>query len=127
MKYTFEQLLERETCQARTRAGTPCKRRDIYYNGRCPLHGGLSTGPITPEGLAKVTRNLPHMRNRNQTPCDDHKCLQEKGHKNIMAARAGPCQTNGGGAKAHEDTIKYYTRPDQGLTPCDVPKCTSGG
>lgn len=34
MKYTHEQLLERETCQAKTRAGTPCKRRDIYYNGR---------------------------------------------------------------------------------------------
>jgi len=33
------------TCGARTRAGTPCKRRDLYRSGRCKLHGGLSTGP----------------------------------------------------------------------------------
>lgn len=32
-------------CGARTRAGTPCKRRDLYTSGRCRLHGGLSTGP----------------------------------------------------------------------------------
>jgi len=32
-------------CGAKTRAGTPCKRRDLYTSGRCRLHGGLSTGP----------------------------------------------------------------------------------
>lgn len=32
-------------CGAKTRAGTPCKRRDLYASGRCRLHGGLSTGP----------------------------------------------------------------------------------
>ncbi|WP_390882416.1 HGGxSTG domain-containing protein [Halomonas saccharevitans] len=32
-------------CGARTRAGTPCKRRDLFSSGRCRLHGGLSTGP----------------------------------------------------------------------------------
>ncbi len=32
-------------CGARTRTGTPCKRRDLYASGRCRLHGGLSTGP----------------------------------------------------------------------------------
>jgi len=32
-------------CGARTRAGTPCKRRDLYASGRCRLHGGPSTGP----------------------------------------------------------------------------------
>lgn len=32
-------------CGARTRAGTPCKRRDLFASGRCRLHGGLSTGP----------------------------------------------------------------------------------
>jgi len=34
-------------CGAKTRAGTPCKRRDLYASGRCKLHGGLSTGPKT--------------------------------------------------------------------------------
>jgi len=29
-------------CGARTRAGTPCRRYDLYANGRCPLHGGMS-------------------------------------------------------------------------------------
>ncbi|RBH54200.1 MULTISPECIES: HGGxSTG domain-containing protein [Pseudomonas] len=37
--------LRRLTCGAKTRAGTPCKRRDLYISGRCRLHGGLSTGP----------------------------------------------------------------------------------
>ena len=32
-------------CGAKTRAGSPCKRRDLYASGRCRLHGGLSTGP----------------------------------------------------------------------------------
>ena len=26
------------TCGAKTRAGTPCKRKDLYASGRCPLH-----------------------------------------------------------------------------------------
>jgi hypothetical protein len=34
MKYTHEELCERETCQARTRAGTSCKMKAIYSNGR---------------------------------------------------------------------------------------------
>ena len=29
-------------CGARTRAGTPCRRYDLYESGRCALHGGLS-------------------------------------------------------------------------------------
>jgi len=45
------------TCGARTRAGTPCKRRDLYYSGRCSMHGGLSTGPTTSQGKDKVREN----------------------------------------------------------------------
>ena len=46
------------TCGATTkRHGTPCKRRDIYLSGRCKYHGGLSTGPKTPEGKAKCAEN----------------------------------------------------------------------
>lgn len=36
-------------CGARTRAGTSCWQPSMA-NGRCRLHGGLSTGPRTPEG-----------------------------------------------------------------------------
>lgn len=45
-------------CGARTRAGSPCKRSDIHLNGRCKLHGGLSTGPRSAEGVAKAKANL---------------------------------------------------------------------
>ncbi len=41
----FPEELRGMTCGAETRAGTPCKRRDLYQSGRCRLHGGLSTGP----------------------------------------------------------------------------------
>lgn len=44
-------------CGAKTRAGTPCKRKDIYRSGRCKLHGGLSTGPRTLEGKARSALN----------------------------------------------------------------------
>ncbi len=50
MKLTIEEFVKRDCCGAKTRAGTPCKRRDFYLNGRCKLHGGLSTGPKTLEG-----------------------------------------------------------------------------
>lgn len=40
-------------CGARTRRGTQCQRR-AFDNGRCRNHGGLSTGPKTSEGRARV-------------------------------------------------------------------------
>ena len=45
------------TCGAKTRAGTPCKRIDLEANGRCKLHGGLSTGPRTEEGKKRSSLN----------------------------------------------------------------------
>jgi hypothetical protein len=39
-------------CGAKTRAGHPCGRYAMV-NGRCRMHGGLSTGPRTPEGLER--------------------------------------------------------------------------
>jgi hypothetical protein len=39
--------------------GRPCRGTQIYTNGRCRLHGGLSTGPKTPEGKAASAANLP--------------------------------------------------------------------
>lgn len=45
------------TCGACTRAGTPCKRRDLWSNGRCRLHGGLSTGPRTEQGRRQSAEN----------------------------------------------------------------------
>lgn len=38
-------------CGAQSRSGAPC-RGPAMANGRCRMHGGASTGPRTPEGLA---------------------------------------------------------------------------
>ena len=40
-------------CGARTRKGTPCRCLALA-NGRCKLHGGLSTGPRTEEGRQRT-------------------------------------------------------------------------
>ena len=48
---------DRPRCGARCRDGTPCQARAVWdyandrpRNGRCRVHGGLSTGPRTSEG-----------------------------------------------------------------------------
>jgi hypothetical protein len=40
-------------CGARTRAAGSCQQ-PAMSNHRCRLHGGHSTGPRTPEGLARL-------------------------------------------------------------------------
>jgi hypothetical protein len=45
------------TCGARTRAGTPCKNTNLWWNGRCRFHGGLSTGPRTEQGRRQSAVN----------------------------------------------------------------------
>jgi len=42
-------------CGARTRAGCSC-RQPAMRNGRCRMHGGLSTGPRTPAGRERCRR-----------------------------------------------------------------------
>ena len=49
-------------CGAKTRKGSPC-RSPAMQNGRCRMHGGASTGPRTPAGLARSRRaNWKHGR-----------------------------------------------------------------
>ena len=55
-------------CSAKTRAGTPCKLKSIYANGRCKFHGGLSTGPKTKAGKAKVAKNGFKHGRQKQSP-----------------------------------------------------------
>jgi hypothetical protein len=52
-------------CGARTRTGRPCLARAhrvraglVPRNGRCRMHGGLSTGPRTAAGLEVCRRSL---------------------------------------------------------------------
>ena len=52
-----------ERCGAKTRRGTECQRPAYKHNGRCGLHGGLSTGAHTPEGLRRISAaNRKHGR-----------------------------------------------------------------
>jgi len=51
----------RSKCGAKTRKGTQCiapsvwdKKNDKARNGRCKLHGGLSTGPKTEAGKRAI-------------------------------------------------------------------------
>ena len=41
------------TCGAQTRRKVPCHRKALA-NGRCPNHGGLSSGPKTAEGRERI-------------------------------------------------------------------------
>ena len=49
-------------CGARTKGGHPCRAMKVAGRKRCRWHGGLSTGPRTPDGKAKCARNLPWAR-----------------------------------------------------------------
>jgi hypothetical protein len=51
-------------CNARTRAGTPCRRTAIPGHWRCGLHGGKSTGPRTPEGKRRTLAAMAVGRRR---------------------------------------------------------------
>jgi hypothetical protein len=54
-------------CGARTRSGAPCKG-PAMPNGRCRMHGGLSTGARTPEGKARcAAANWKHGRRSQAT------------------------------------------------------------
>lgn len=46
---------QRKPCGARTRKGAPCRAMAINGKGRCKFHGGMSTGPRTPEGRARIS------------------------------------------------------------------------
>ena len=41
-------------CSAKTRSGNPCQKPPMKGKTRCRLHGGLSTGPRTVEGKARI-------------------------------------------------------------------------
>ena len=50
---TVQMRVPRRPCGAKTRKGAPCQAAALT-NGRCGFHGGLSTGPRTSEGKARL-------------------------------------------------------------------------
>ena len=62
-------------CGARCRDGHRCLAPPVWdsmmdrpRNGRCRMHGGLSTGPRTPEGLARAIAAARRRPRRRRTP-----------------------------------------------------------
>ncbi len=60
---------ERPRCGARCRDGHSCRAPAVWdkennrpRNGRCRMHGGLSTGPKTLEGKLRALMNLKQFR-----------------------------------------------------------------
>lgn len=54
-------MRRKRKCLARTRRGTPCQCKALRTKRgawRCRLHGGLSTGPKTPEGRARIAEAM---------------------------------------------------------------------
>ena len=50
-------------CGAKTRSGASCKKPALRGKARCQLHGGLSTGPRTEAGRARIaSAHIKHGR-----------------------------------------------------------------
>ena len=58
-------VLHRKPCGARRRRdGKPCRALREPGRKRCKWHGGLSTGPKSPEGKARALANLRQNQNK---------------------------------------------------------------
>lgn len=70
-------------CGAYARStGQPCKRKGLGRGGKCRNHGGMSTGPRTPEGKASMAASVrarwaryraerATLKNSSESPADD--------------------------------------------------------
>lgn len=54
LKKRLQKPIRHSTCDARNRKGTACRNKPIPGKRRCRFHGGLSTGPKTAEGKARI-------------------------------------------------------------------------
>jgi hypothetical protein len=60
----------RSLCGARRKYdGAPCEAKALP-NGRCKLHGGLSTGPRTAEGRSRISAGVKAAWARRKTALD---------------------------------------------------------
>lgn len=59
MRWKGKRYWQRSRCGAWTKHfNRPCQAKGLLPSGRCKYHGGLSTGPKTPEGRARALANL---------------------------------------------------------------------
>ena len=66
-----------KTCGAITRKGTPCRMNAILGKGRCKYHGGLSTGPTTKDGRARIAEAQRNRWRNFRQSADKHKVGME--------------------------------------------------
>lgn len=65
LKLPFPDHLHDVTCGAKTRAGTMCKQKSLYYNARCNFHGGPSSGPTSEDGKRRSSENWRHAKKQS--------------------------------------------------------------
>src|SRR5512133_1631135 len=70
-------------CGANTRCGMPCLC-PAMANGRCRLHGGLSTGPRTAEGIERIRQAVTKHGRYSQVAMAERHYVREL----IRASRA---------------------------------------
>lgn len=65
---------QRPRCGVRTRIGRPCRAPVVWdkksnqpKNGRCRMHGGLSTGPRSLEGRIRALANLKQFQSNTSS------------------------------------------------------------
>ena len=87
-------------CLAKTRRGTECQRAAYKHNRRCALHGGLSTGARTQEGLQRISEaNIKHGRQtKDKLAAQRH--VAKVGRQGYGRAKAYPTADSGCGAYA---------------------------
>jgi hypothetical protein len=71
-------------CGAKTRRGTSCQCPGMRTNGRCRVHGGLSTGPRTPEGIERIRLS----RTKTGMYSEKFKATRAQGRQTLRNLRA---------------------------------------
>lgn len=66
----FPEELRGLTCGAKNRKGEPCRKTELYLNGRCKFHGGMSTGPTSDSGKKVALANLAKRHPKPSNPMD---------------------------------------------------------
>ena len=62
-------------CGATTRQGSACQC-PAMLNGRCRLHGGISTGPKTAKGIERIRRALTKHGRYSTAAIAERRCVQ---------------------------------------------------
>jgi hypothetical protein len=105
-------------CGARTRAAACC-RQPAMANGRCRLHGGLSTGPRTVEGRARCAR--ARLRHGACSAATRALMAEARVHLRRMSALLGRPATAGHGV------LRQFFNPNVGAPPRGRPSSDASG